>query len=136
MSTTMTTKNQNQSGSQQLSRSSGAEQTYQQTFVPQFDIWEGDDEYILYGDLPGVEVDDLVIEFENLQLTVHGRVNPRQNANYTYAEYGVGDFHRIFTIGEAIDSEGIAAEVHDGVLTLHLPKSEEARPRRINVKAK
>jgi HSP20 family protein len=48
---------------------------------------------------------------------------------------GVGDYHRSFTIGEAIDAEKISAEMHNGVLTLHLPKSEKVKPRRIEVKA-
>ena len=138
MSTTMTTTNQDQqNGNGHLSHQNGnAEQTYEKTFSPRFDIWEGDDELILYGDLPGVEPNNLDIEFENRQLTIRGKVCRCHDDNrMVYSEYGVGDFHRTFTIGEAIDSERINAELHDGVLTLHLPKSEGAKPRRIEVKA-
>lgn len=138
MSTTMTTTNHNQqNGNGQLSRQNdNAEQTYEATFSPRFDICECDDELILYGDLPGVDPDNLDIEFENRQLTIHGKVYRRHSGNrMLYSEYGVGDFHRTFTIGEAIDSGRISAELHNGVLTLHLPKSQEAKPRRIEVKA-
>jgi HSP20 family protein len=113
-----------------------AEQTYQTTYVPRFDIWEGDDELRLYGDLPGVSPDHLDIQFENQELTIHGKVcRCHEGVECMYGEYGIGDFHRTFTIGEAIDAEKISAEMHNGVLTLHLPKSEEVKPRRIEVKA-
>ena len=113
------------------------ENTYQATFVPRFDIWETDDELLLYGDMPGVAADQLDIRFENRELTIHGRVTPRQpGIQYLHSEYGVGDYHRTFTVGEAIDTEKISAEMQGGVLTVHLPKSEKVKPRRIEVKAK
>lgn len=111
------------------------ESTYQTTYMPRFDIWETDNELLLYGDLPGVTPEDLDIRFENNELTLHGRVQPRhEGVEFLYGEYGIGDFHRTFTIGEAIDTAKISAEMHHGVLTLHLPKSEKAKPRRIAVK--
>ena len=77
------------------------------------------------------------IRFENGELTIHGQVCPRyENVNLVYGEYTIGDFHRTFAIGEAIDAEKISAEMSGGVLTLHLPKSEKVKPRRIAVKAK
>ncbi|REK29360.1 MAG: Hsp20/alpha crystallin family protein [Planctomycetota bacterium] len=114
-----------------------AERTYQTTFVPRFDIYEGDEEMILYGDLPGVSPEDVDVRFENKELTIHGKVCPRyQGIDLLYGEYGIGDYHRSFTIGEAIDASRISAEMHNGVLTVHLPKSEDVKPRRIDVKAK
>ncbi len=112
------------------------ESTQQTAYVPRFDIWETAEELLLYGDLPGVAPEDLDIRFENDELSVHGRVTPRyQDHKLLYSEYGIGDFRRTFSIGEAIDSEKISAEMHNGVLTLHLPKSEKIKPRRIEVKA-
>lgn len=128
MTSTMTS--EKQSG-----KSANSEQTYQPTYVPRFDIWEGDDELLLFGDLPGVSVDDLDIRFENRELTIHGPVAPRHGGETLYSEYGIGDFHRTFTIGDAIDAERISAEMRDGVLKLHLPKSQKVKPRRIQVKA-
>ena len=108
-----------------------------QTYSPRFDIWETDEELILYGDLPGVSVEMLDIQFEKDVLTIHGKVAPRHNdLQFLGGAYGIGDFYRTFTIGETIDSEKIAAEMHNGVLTLHLPKTEAVKPRRIEVKAK
>jgi HSP20 family molecular chaperone IbpA len=104
-------------------------------YRPRFDIWENDEEMILYGDLPGVAPEDLDVCFENPVLTIHGKVNPRHHdVKLLYGEYGVGDFHRAFTVGEAIDTERIAAELKNGVVTVHLPKNEKVKPRRIEVK--
>lgn len=138
MSTTMTTTNQDQIGNyQQLAHQNGSDgQTYPPAFSPRFDIWEGDDELVLYGDMPGVDPDQLDIQFENRQLTVHGKVSGRGGGvDCMYSEYGVGDFHRTFMIGESINTDGISAKLKDGVLTLYLPKAEDAKPRRIEVKS-
>src|SRR6185369_16466371 len=79
-------------------------------YVPRFDIWETDDEVTLCGDMPGVKPDDVDIRFENHELVIHGRVEPRnEQARFTYQEYGIGDYHRSFTIGELVDSTKIAA---------------------------
>jgi HSP20 family protein len=105
------------------------------TYRPKFDIWENDDEMVLFGDLPGVIPEDLEVRFENPVLTIHGKVSPRHNdIKFLHGEYGIGDFHRTFTVGEAIDSERISAELKNGVVTVHLPKSEKVKPRRIEVK--
>jgi len=106
------------------------------TYTPRFDIWETEDELILCGDLPGVEPGNLDIRFENRELTVLGKVAPRHaDRRSLYSEYGIGDFYRTFAVGEAIDGEKIDAELKNGVLTVHLPKSDAVKPRRIAVKA-
>ncbi|WP_235935168.1 Hsp20/alpha crystallin family protein [Candidatus Laterigemmans baculatus] len=112
------------------------EATRQATYMPQFDIQEMDEGLVLYGDMPGVGPEDIDIRFENGELSIHGKVAPRQqNVSFLYREYGVGDYHRTFAVGESIDVEKICAEMRHGVLTIHLPKSEKARPRRIEVRA-
>jgi HSP20 family molecular chaperone IbpA len=106
------------------------------TFSPRFDIWESEDEMVLYGDLPGVASEDLDIHFEKGDLKIFGRVAPRNvNIEPLYSEYGIGDFHRTFSVSEVIDAEKISAELKNGVLTVHLPKSEAVKPRRIEVKS-
>lgn len=106
------------------------------TFTPRIDIWETDEQLLLYADMPGVVAENLDIRFENRELRIHGRVCPRhENRKFLYSEYGIGDFYRTFSIGEAIDTERISAELKDGVLTLHLPKTEAVKPRRIEVKS-
>jgi HSP20 family protein len=106
------------------------------TYVPRFDIVETEDELLLYGDLPGVAREDLDIEFENSQLAIRGVAKPRhQEREFLCGEYGIGDYYREFQISEVIDAEKISAELNDGVLTVHLPKVEAAKPRRIEVKS-
>ncbi len=84
--------------------------------------------------MPGVTADNLDIHFENRELRIHGKVCRRhENIHFLYGEYGIGDFYRKFTIGETIHAEKIAAELKDGVLTLHLPKTDAVKPRRIEV---
>jgi HSP20 family molecular chaperone IbpA len=106
-------------------------------YRPNVDIVEKDDELMLMADLPGTCADSIDINFENGVLTLHGRVCERQdeNTNYLWREYGLGDFYRTFQVSEEIDSSRITAEYRDGVLMLHLPKSEHARARKISVKA-
>lgn len=105
------------------------------TFVPQVDIWEDDQEIVLYADLPGVEEENLDIQFENRQLTIHAKVNNRHaDINFIGGEYGIGDFYRAFMIGDSIDAGKISAELKNGELVVHLPKLEEVKPRKIPVK--
>jgi HSP20 family molecular chaperone IbpA len=105
------------------------------TYSPRIDIWESDEELVLYADMPGVSAENLDLHFENRELRILGKVSPRhENVNFLYGEYGIGDFYRTFSIGETIDSERISAELKDGVLTLHLPKTDAVKPRRIAVK--
>ncbi|MHB8954013.1 MAG: Hsp20/alpha crystallin family protein [Pirellulaceae bacterium] len=133
----MTTELSKQDSKQQESEVATVERTRGGlTYSPRIDIWETENELVLYADMPGVRADDLEIQFENRELRIHGKVRPRhENINFLYGEYGIGDFYRTFTIGESIDAEGIAAEVRDGVLKLHLPKTEAVKPRRITVKS-
>jgi len=105
-------------------------------FTPRFDIFEDDNEFVLMGDLPGVGSQDLDVKYENQELTIHGKVAPRCAGGTCFAEeYGVGDFRRSFTIGDQIDGSQIAAELKEGVLTIHLPKRPEAKPRKITVRS-
>ncbi|MHB8864867.1 MAG: Hsp20/alpha crystallin family protein [Pirellulaceae bacterium] len=133
----MTTELSKQDSKQQESEVATVERTRGGlTYSPRIDIWETENELVLYADMPGVRADDLEIQFENRELRIHGKVRPRhENINFLYGEYGIGDFYRTFTIGESIDAEGISAEVRDGVLKLHLPKTEAVKPRRITVKS-
>lgn len=106
------------------------------TYSPRIDICEKDDELLLYADMPGVNAEGLDIHFENHELTIHGRVAPRHaNVDYLHSEYGTGDFSRTFNIGESIDASRIYGELHNGVLTLHLPKTEAVKPRKIEIRA-
>lgn len=107
-------------------------------YSPNVDIVETSDEVIVFADMPGVGSENIDIHFENGELFLHGKVADRipEGARAISREYGLGDFYRVFTISEQVDSEKITAEYRDGVLVLHLPKVEAAKPRKINVVAK
>jgi HSP20 family molecular chaperone IbpA len=107
------------------------------TYVPVVDIVEKDDELLLLADVPGVRADDIDIDYERGELRVVARVDARQDEStrYVLREYGTGDFVRTFRVGNAIDHQRIEAEVADGVLTLHLPKAEAVKTRKISVKS-
>ena len=106
-------------------------------FVPYADIYETDEELVIELDVPGVAEDGLDVRFENGVLTLAGKVQARDRDGnrHLLREYQVGDFHRAFQMGEAIDVERISAEYTDGVAVLRVPKAEGAKPRRIEVKS-
>jgi HSP20 family protein len=107
------------------------------TFAPMVDIVENENKWVLHAELPGATAETVDVQYERGFLTIRASVPARQNENeakYLVREYGVGDFHRTFEIGGGIDASRIQAAFKDGVLTLHLPKVEEIRPRKISVK--
>lgn len=105
------------------------------TFQPAVDIYESSEALVVTADMPGVGADGVEIAVEGDQLTIEGRVRPREYEGLkpVHVEYGIGDYYRQFTLGDTIDREAIKAEMKDGVLTLHLPKAQHARVRRIPV---
>jgi HSP20 family protein len=111
-----------------------AEGTRGAYYTPRVDILETTEELLLYADMPGVRPADVDVRFENGELILHGRCQERQpQQDFSVYEYGVGDFYRAFNISHDIDADKIAAELKKGVLTVHLPKSERVKPRRISV---
>ena len=107
-------------------------------YRPNVDILEQDDELLVLADMPGAKSDTIDVNFEDGTLEIHAAVTPRQGDGQTclLREYGVGDYYRSFQVSEAIDAGKISAEYADGVLTLHLPKTEAVKPRKIAVSAK
>jgi HSP20 family protein len=104
-------------------------------FTPRVDIVETDNELLLYADMPGVRPEDVELRYENGELRLRGRLQPRERpGQLAHAEYEEGDFYRTFQIHESIDSSKIEASCKNGVLTLHLPKVAAAKPRQITVR--
>lgn len=105
-------------------------------FSPNVDILENADELTLVADVPGVAPDAIDIQYERGELTIRGRVTPRgEQTSFLLNEYGVGDFYRVFQLGEGVDNSKIGAEIANGVLTVHLPKVERMKPRKIEVQS-
>ncbi len=114
----------------------GAERTRSgQFFRPNCDIVEREDEILVLADMPGARGEQIDVRFEDGMLTIHAPVPDRREpeAEYLLCEYGVGDYWRTFQVSEAVDASKISAEYANGVLTLHLPKAESVKPRRIAV---
>ena len=85
--------------------------------------------------MPGARPEDVDLHYEHGELTLRARVQPRSEAKrLLLQEYEEGDFFRAFNIHESIDASRISAECKNGVLTVHLPKAEAAKPRQISVK--
>jgi len=104
-------------------------------YVQNTDIYETDDALTVVMEIPGVEKKDVDVNIENDVLRVEGRLDftKYEGLEPLYTEYNVGHFARAFTLSNKIDQQQIAAELHDGVLTLTLKKVNEAIPRKIAI---
>ncbi|RMD60029.1 MAG: Hsp20/alpha crystallin family protein [Nitrospirae bacterium] len=116
----------------------GAELTRaRRMYAPDVDIIQKDDNIILIADMPGVDEKSVDITLEKDILTIRGEVKMDIPENYkiVYAEFGVGDYLRSFTLPDDIDRDKIQATVKNGVLKLIMPKAETAKAKKITVKA-
>lgn len=103
--------------------------------TPPANISATGNEYVVELDMPGVDTEGLEITVEGNELTIIGRRKidlPEGEA--CYCESSQADYRRVFELGPDVDTSRISAEMHQGVLKLHLPKSEKAKPKRIDVK--
>jgi HSP20 family protein len=106
-------------------------------FTPRVDIYESDTELVMLADMPGVAPKDIDLRYEQGELILQGKVAPAPRTGHLIlGEFEDGDFYRVFQIHESIDSTRIEAECKNGVLAVHLPKAESAKPKQVTVKAK
>lgn len=105
-------------------------------FVPEADIFESENDLTVILEMPGVEKSNVDIHVKDGVLNVEGRLDltKYQGLQPLYTEYNIGHYSRSFRLSSAIDQNKIAADMKDGVLSLKLPKVEEAKPRTIQVK--
>jgi len=105
-------------------------------FLPTADIYETQDALTVTLEIPGVEKDKVEVSVEDGVLKVEGRLDfsKYQGLQPLYTEYNVGNYLRSFRLSSKIDQSSISAELKDGVLSLVLPKVQEAKPRTIQVK--
>lgn len=105
-------------------------------FLPNADIYETPDALSVVLEMPGVEKGNVDIRVEQGILNVEGRLDlsKYQGLQPLYTEYNVGHYARSFQLSSKIDQNAIEAELKDGVLSLTLPKAEQAKPRKIQVR--
>jgi HSP20 family protein len=105
-------------------------------WAPAVDIYETEHELVVKADLPDVDSKDLDIRVENNILTIRGERKFEKKVNeenYLCVERAYGSFARSFTLANTVNSEAIQADYQNGVLTLTIPKREEAKPKQIKV---
>lgn len=105
-------------------------------WAPAVDIYETEQELVVKADLPDIDPKDLDIRVENNILTIRGERKFEKKVseeNYLRVERSYGCFARSFTLANTVNSEAIKAEYQNGVLTLSIPKREEAKPKQIKV---
>ena len=106
-------------------------------FLPRMDVVETESHFDVQFDLPGISAEEVNIEVHEGELTISGsRELKRDEEESTYhrLERSHGEFHRVLGLPQDVDAESIAARYHDGVLTVSIPKMEQAVPKKIDVK--
>ena len=103
------------------------------------DLYENDDEFIVKAELPGLEPDDVDINISGNTLTLQGQFQSEQQGeqgSVHFRERRYGSFRRAFTLPTHVEADKAEADFKNGVLTIRLPKVEEAKPKQIPVKVR
>ena len=126
-----------QSRTQEVTQTSPAASRAEPTLMPPVDIVEDASGITVTADLPGVEPDDLMIRVEGRSLTLEAplRLGESDSIAFVYSEVRASRYRRSFELSGELDTGAIQAELKEGVLKLRLPKTERAKPRRIEVRA-
>lgn len=103
--------------------------------TPAVDIFENEAEILLHADMPGVGKNDISISIDNGKMILSGTRRLQSAGSAAWQELGDVEFRRTFAVPQSIDVDKVHAELKDGVLHLHLPKSEAAKPRQIEIVA-
>ncbi len=115
-----------------------AEHASTRIWAPAVDIAEDQNEIVVKAELPGLKQEDIDIELTGDTLTIKGERRFDDTArkdNYVRIERAYGTFQRSFTIGVPVQNEAVSASYKDGVLEVHLPKSEATKPKKVAVSA-
>ena len=107
---------------------------HREGFLPPIDVYHNEEQITVRVEVPGVKREDLDVHAEGDLLTITGKKEEIQSENYHQVESRWGSFHRAITLPHTVDKEKISASCKDGVLTLTLPLTPEAKPRQIDVK--
>ena len=103
--------------------------------MPVTDIFETAEALTVVLEMPGVDRNNLEASVEDDVVTIEGRIDfsKYEGMQPVYTEYNVGHYARSFEISDKIDQSKISAQMKDGVVTIVLPKAEQAKPRKIQV---
>lgn len=104
------------------------------TVTPQVDIYENNEEILLHADMPGLAKKDISINLENGILSLSGHRKLESTGTALFEEFGEVEYSRTFSVPQGIDMGKVNAELKEGVLRLHLPKSEAVKPKQIQIK--
>ena len=113
------------------------DETENRMIVPAMDVAETEDELVLMAELPGLPKDELKITIEEGVLTISGEkklVKEEKAKDYHLVERRYGKFHREVTLPSQVDASKAEASFEDGVLTIRIPRSEEAKPKQLEIK--
>jgi HSP20 family molecular chaperone IbpA len=106
------------------------------SLAPSVDIVSGQDEVLIFADLPGVEAASIEVQFERGVLELCAKAPARtENRRALREEFALGDWRRSFRLSDEFDGSKTSAEYHNGVLCLRIPKAESARAQRVTVRA-
>ena len=117
----------------------GTEGLFDRSFSPALDVTESEDAFTVRAELPGLSEKDLDVSIASNVLTIRGEKKEdkeRKNGKIYRRETWSGSFQRTLPLPLSVDAGNVKADLKDGVLTLVLPKREEAKPKQITVKAK
>ena len=123
--------------SSNLGRSFGDEGIGRGAWAPSVDIYENKDQIVLEAELPGMKQEDFDLSIENNVITLRGErkfEKTDETDNYHRVERSYGSFTRSFTLPQTVSAEGATAEYSNGVLRVTLPKREDTKARRIEIK--
>jgi HSP20 family protein len=118
-------------------RNAGKENLTVADWMPTVDISESEGEYLIKAELPEVRKEDVKVTVENGVLTLQGERRQEKEdkgKRFHRVERSYGSFVRSFSLPESVDEGAVKADYKDGVLNLHLPKSEKVKPKAIDVK--
>ena len=106
-------------------------------WTPLVDIIEDNNEYLVKAELPELKKEEVKVNVENGELTISGErksEKEEKGKKFHRNERSYGSFLRSFTLPESVNADKVSAEFKDGVLSVHLPKDEKAKPKSIEVK--
>jgi len=99
-------------------------------------LWADEDHFFVEAELPGVREEDVDVTVHNGVLFIRGERKPEEGRRYLYNGRAYGRFERVITLPDAVKTDDVQAALKDGILSITLPKSPEAKPKKITLQAR